>query len=112
LRVLDRLSKDIEALDKHPHSSISETLRLDVLEHELYYRLNSNYMMAWAALSSHANADLKLAIGTFNKLCKDVRNTMPFIRFDKVNDDITDELQQAIDLYKKLDKENAGSKST
>ena len=110
--MLERLNRDIEVSDKHPHSYIAEALRLDVIEHDLYFKLNSNYMSSWCALSSHADADLKPAIGTFNKLCKDVRNTIPFVRFDKVNSALNSDLQQAIDQFKQMEKENAGPKST
>lgn len=104
MRVLDRLNKDIEVVDSHPHSYVAEALRLGVREHDLYFRLNSNYLLAWSALSSHADVDIKPAISTFNKLCKDVHNSIPFMRFDKVEGALDSDLQRAIDQYKRMEK--------
>ena len=100
-------------LNRHPHTYVAEALRLNVIEHELYYKINSDYMSAWAALSAHANVDLNPAINTFKKLCKDTRNTIPFMQFDSVNKALNDDLQKAIDQFKRMEKEDAdGHKST
>ena len=112
--MLARLNKDIELRDdKHPHSFILEALRLSVIESDLYFKLNSNYMNAWAALTAHPNINIKTSIGAFNKLCKDVRNTIPFVRYDKVAENLDADLQKAIDTFKQMEKEkeHAGPES-
>ena len=108
MRVLERLHKDLDLVDDtHPHSFITEALRLNVLEYDLYFKLNSNYMSAWAALTAHPNINIKTSIGAFNKLCKDVRNTIPYIRYQKVEDKLDSELQKAIDQFKQMEKETS-----
>ena len=70
-------------------------------------------MNAWAALTAHPNINIKTSIGAFNKLCKDVRNTIPFVRYDKVAENLDADLQKAIDTFKQMEKEkeHAGPES-
>lgn len=105
LRILNRLNRPQGLLeDAHLHSFVSEALHLSVVEHDLYFKLNSNYMASWAALTAHPGINIKTSIGAFNKLCKEVRNTIPFTRYDKVTKELDADLQCAIDTYKQMEK--------
>jgi hypothetical protein len=109
--VLERLNRHTEIDMEHPHSAISESLRLGVMECELYYKLNSDYMGAWASLNAHSGLNIKSALTSFNKLSKDVKATIPFTKYDATDDQMDDDLKRAIEVYKKMekDRDNGGS---
>ena len=93
----------------HSHSLCATRLRLGVLECEEYFKLNTSYLTAWAAIASHANLDVKASIRGFEKLYKDVRNTIPFMRYDTARGGT--DIEQLVEQYKKMTEDAAKQKS-
>ena len=50
---------------------------------------------------SHAQMDIKRNIGTFNRLCDDMRGLVPYVKHIKA-DGTSDEVKQAVEAYKKM----------